>query len=390
MTAPAIDERRAVDNLLSLLAVEGLSGRETRVAEKVANLLVEAGCRPEWIAHDSAHRKAGAGFECGNLIVRLPGKRGLPRVMFSGHMDTVPLCRGAEPVRRGGRIESKGETGLGADNRTAVAAIVTAAQHLLGHGIPRRPLTLLFTVAEEVGLCGARYVTKKDLGHPSMGFNLDGGDPAKLIVGAIGATRWTAEIRGRSSHAGVHPEQGISAGLIASRAVADLAERGWFGAIGKSGGRGTANVGKMNGGMANNQVMDHMTVTGECRSHSRKFLARITSAWRTAFERAAVSVRNHEGQCGSVSFEFEDDYEAFRLNKSAPVVREAQRAADATGLTPETVIMDGGLDASFFNQRGIPTVTLGAGAHAIHTTDEYADLDEYLAGCRLLMELARA
>jgi tripeptide aminopeptidase len=45
------------------------------------------------------------------------------------------------------------------------------------------------------------------------------------------------------------------------------------------------------------------------------------------------------------------------------------------------------LDANFLNVKGIPTVTLGAGQHNPHTVDEYADLDEYLTCCKLLLQI---
>ena len=97
MPPMAIDKQRALTHLLDLLAIEGLSGREANVAAAVRAKLMAAGCRPEWIRHDNAHQRL-EGFEIGNLIVTLPGSGGGndgPRRLFMGHLDTVPLCRGA-------------------------------------------------------------------------------------------------------------------------------------------------------------------------------------------------------------------------------------------------------------------------------------------------------
>ena len=49
---------------------------------------------------------------------------------------------------------------------------------------------------------------------------------------------------------------------------------------------------------------------------------------------------------------------------------------------------EGGLDANHLNQKGIPTVTMGAGQHGPHTVDEYVDVREYLNGCRLALCVA--
>jgi len=388
MKTPTIDDGRALEHLMDLLAVEGLSGEERAVAEMVREKLIAAGCRARWIGHDRAHRKIAPGWQVGNLIVKIPGTTRVPRRLFSGHLDTVPLCRGAVPVLSGDRIESKGATALGGDNRTAVAAIVTMVESLMESEAPRPPMTLLFTVGEEVGLRGSREVEAKRLGDPAIGFNVDGGDPAKVIIGAIGAERWEAHIHGRSSHAGVHPEDGVSSILIASRAIADVADRGFFGRVVQGKRVGASNAGIVRGGETTNQVSDYVYMKGECRSHSVPFLKAITATYAKAFERAAKSVRSASNVTGRVDFEVRRDYDAFRMStKAEPVVR-TMRAARALGLEPYTAIANGGVDANYLHAKGIPTVTLGAGQHNAHTVEEYVDVAEYLGGCRLLLGLA--
>ena len=391
MTAPQIDETRALDHLMDLLAIEGLSGREGKVAAAAREKLLAAGCEPGWIGHDDANGRIPGDYEVGNLIVDLPGTRPGPRRLFMGHMDTVPLCRGAAPVRRNGRIEAAGDTALGGDNRTSIGALVTMVETLLAQDVPRPPITVLMTVGEEVGLWGARTVELDRLGHPEMGFNIDSGAPRVLIVGATGADRWQVDIHGKSSHAGVHPEHGVSAALIASRAVADVAARGFFGKIELPAGSGTSNVGRMAGGEASNQVTDRVFVSGESRSHDRAFLERITAAYRDAFEQAARSVTSSDGQCGRVDFQAETDYEAFEMSRDSPPVRlAAERIQAVLGVEAEYLVANGGLDANYLNAKGVPTVTLGAGQHNPHTVDEYVDVQEYLDGCRLVAAIAAA
>ena len=152
--------------------------------------------------------------ETGNLIVDLPGTRPGPRLLFSTHLDTVPLCAGAKPRREGDRIVSDGTTALGGDNRTGCAVLVVLAETLLKHKLPHPPITLLFTVREESGLHGARELNPADLGGAVMCFNVDGQLAADLIVGAVGQENWEVEIKGKASHAGVAPEKGISATLV--------------------------------------------------------------------------------------------------------------------------------------------------------------------------------
>jgi len=49
---------------------------------------------------------------------------------------------------------------------------------------------------------------------------------------------------------------------------------------------------------------------------------------------------------------------------------------------------NGGLDANWIVRHGVPTVTLGAGQNDIHTVKEWVDVPEFLAGCRMAVELA--
>jgi tripeptide aminopeptidase len=385
-----INERRGLAHLMDLLRVEGTSGREGNVAAAIKRKLLAAGCRRSWIGHDDAHRRMPDDFEVGNLIVKLPGTERGPRRLFSAHMDTVPLCRGAEPLRKGNRIVAAGRTALGGDDRTGCACLVTMVETLLRRNLPHAPLTILFTVGEEVGLQGARRIRLADLGRPKLGFNVDGGEPGCFVIGAVGAERWEADVRGRSSHAGVHPERGISATLIASRAIADVAERGYFGKIAKGRREGTSNVGRFHGGEANNQVTDRVHVTGESRSHDPTFLSTITATYRGAFERAATSVRDERGRRGRVRFTARRDYAAFQLDADEPVVAEARAAGRAVRLRCRLHVAHGGLDANWLTAKGLPTVTFGAGQHGAHTLDEYISVPQYLSGCRLAVQLAHS
>jgi len=226
-----IGKEKALSHLLDLLAIEGSSGQEEKVSAAIVAKLKAAGCKTHWIKSDNAHQRLGEKYKTGNLIVTLPGTVQAPRILFSAHMDTVPLCRGAEPIVKGNRIVSKGQTGLGGDDRSGCAAMVVLAETLLKNNLPHPPITLLFVIAEEGGLFGSREIRLPDLGNPVMGFNLDGQEPNEIVVGAMSATRWTAEISGRSAHAGLDPQKGISAGLIAAKAVATIEQKGYFGKI---------------------------------------------------------------------------------------------------------------------------------------------------------------
>jgi tripeptide aminopeptidase len=388
------DTDQAVARLLRFLAVEGITGREEAIGKEVVKALVEAGVPRRAMTFDRAHEQIPLPTQTGNLLVTLPGTTAGQRRLFSTHLDTVPLAAGARPVRKGDRIVPEGRTALGGDNRTGVACLVTLAATLLERKLPHPPLTLLFTVREESGLWGARFVEPAELGDPGMGFNVDGRLAAEFVVGAVGADRWEVEITGRASHAGVHPEKGISATLVAALALAEVHQGGWFGKVKQDGREGTSNVGSVgdregrSAGEATNVVTDFALVRGESRSHDTRFIGAITAAYRGAFQRAARQVCDDRGRGAQVKFQARRDYYPFRLKDTSPVVRQATAAAERAGFQPTLRVGNGGLDANWLVRHGIPTVTFGAGQNLIHTVDEFVDVPEFLRGCRMALALA--
>jgi tripeptide aminopeptidase len=390
----SFDEDAAIERLQRFLAVEGVTGQEQAIARTVAGELESVGVPGRAIRHDNANERIPLPTQTGNLLVDLPGTQPGPRLLFAAHLDTVPLCAGVKPERVRDRILSCGNTALGGDDRTGVACLVTLAATLVQKQLPHPPLTLLFTVREESGLFGARHVNPEDLGGPIMGFNVDGRSPSELTVGAVGAERWEAVILGCAAHAGVHPEQGISATMVAALALTEIHRGGWFGKVHQENGDGTSNVGRFAGrdgqsaGDATNVVTDYVHIHGESRSHDARFAKAITRAYRAAFAYAAEEVRNEKGKKAKVKFTARLDYYPFRLKEDTAVVRHAQAAAIRAGMQPTLRVSNGGLDANWLVRHGIPTITIGAGQSNIHTIDEYVNLPSFLAGCRMALALA--
>jgi tripeptide aminopeptidase len=198
----------------------------------------------------------------------------------------------------------------------------------------------------------------------------------------------TITVEGVASHAGMHPERGVSAVAIASLAIADLVRGGWHGLVERGRRRGTSNVGVIQGGSATNVVTDRVEIRAEARSHDPPFRARIVREIERAFQKAAKEVRSEDGSGGRVTVDGRLDYESFRLEQDDPSSQAAASAVAAEGLDVDYAIANGGLDANWLTHRGFPTVTLGCGQHAIHTTDEWVDLDEFAAACRIALRLA--
>jgi tripeptide aminopeptidase len=380
--------KHAESLVLDLLTIPGPSGQEGQIMKAVNQRLREAGAPREAIRIDSVPSSPVSG-EAGNLVLRLPGTRPGKRRLLMAHVDTVPLCQGARPVRRGRYVvPADKHTALGADDRAGTAVVLAVATEILRRGLPHPPLCFLWTVQEEIGLHGARHARLGLLGRPQLAFNFDGGEAGKLTVGATGGYRMEIRVHGRASHAGVVPERGVSAIAIAALAIAELHRNGWHGRIEKADHTGTSNIGVIRGGDATNVVTPEVELRAEARSHDPVFRGRIIRAIEEAFEKAARAVRNTDGDCGRVEIDGRLDYESFRLAANEPCVLAAEEAVRACGGTPMRNISNGGLDANWMTARGIPTVTLGCGQENVHTTAERLNLAEFRRACEVALRLA--
>ncbi len=386
-----INEKRAIELVMQLMAVRGGSCEETEIAAVIVERLKSIGIPDDAMTFDTAHKRTPRPGAIGNLIIKLPGTKKGPRLMLSAHMDAVPICLGCKPKRVGDVIKSADpSTGLGGDDRAGVAAVLVGLMEVLESKQDYAPLTICFFVQEEIGLQGSRNLVVSKLGKPAFALNFDGGNPRKLTIGATGGEKLKIKLYGVPAHAGLSPQSGANAITAASLAIASLHKDGWLGLVkkklqgAKNASKGTSNIGVIRGGNATNVVTDYVEIDAEARSHESAFREAISTAIKEAFIRGAAQVTNAEGVAVRAEVTQRVDYESFRLEEdSEAVVRAAATVRVSTGAEPELAITDGGVDANWLFKHGIPAVTLGCGQRNVHTNQETLDVPDYLAACRI-------
>jgi tripeptide aminopeptidase len=265
-----------VDEFIALASLNSHSRREGPVAGYLAGRLRELGL--DAVVDDSSLR---TGSDTGNLMVRVPGNSPGPAVLLCAHMDTVGSTEGMVPVLRDGVIYSNGETVLGADDKAGIAIILSVLADLKGGGVPHPDLEVVFTVQEEVGLFGAKHL-KAEL-KAAFGYILDGDGPVGHIINqAPSKVDLDLVLTGKAAHAGVCPEAGINAIVVAATAIARLR-------TGRIDHRTTSNVGLISGGRIRNMVADRAEVSMEVRSTDAVRLEAEVQAVLSAFEEEAAS-----------------------------------------------------------------------------------------------------
>ena len=248
-TIPPVDVKAAEDHLMRFLAVEGVTGEEAAIAAAVSDELKKGRvCRHPPSASTPSIQRIPLPTQTGNLIVDLPGTDPGPRLAVRdpprhgpamcrcqaqarGRPDRLRRHHGARR-RQPHRLRGAGDACRDAAEAQAAASADHAAVHgARGERPARRPRTRRRRPRRELIMC----------------FNVDGGTAADLIIGAVGQENWEVEIRGKASHAGVAPEKGISATLVAALALAEAHRAGWFGKVVKPEGTGTSNPGIFGG-----------------------------------------------------------------------------------------------------------------------------------------------
>lgn len=365
-----INRERLVQSFFTLTAIDSPSLGERAMADELKRRLLALGFT---VSEDSAGETIGG--SCGNLYAVLRGGGSLPPLLLCAHMDTVQPAQNKRAVLESdGTIHSAGDTVLGADDVSAISAILESVQTLLEHNALKRDIEVLFTVSEETYGSGAAafdcsVIRSKEAYVPDFD-----GLHGQAVVAAPTILSFRAEITGKASHAGFAPEQGVSAISAAARAIDSLR-------LGRITDDLTRNIGTIHGGLLTNIVPEACAVEGEIRASVHAEALDCLEETRQSFETAC-------GAFGAnLNFTSKCLVTAYHTPEDAPVVQRYFRACEKFGLKTEAVRTFGGSDNNILALRGISGIVIPSAMHACHSSAEYTSVSELERLAELLMEL---
>jgi tripeptide aminopeptidase len=366
-----INKNRLISSFIKYVKIDSLSRKEARFMKVIKKELSDMGIRS---TQDNAGKHIGG--DCGNLYAFVKGTvKGAPRILLNAHVDTVMPGENIKPRIKNGVIFSDGTTILGADNKAGVAVIMEVLRTIRSNKMPHGDLDILFTVSEETGLTGSKYVDRKFL-KADFGYVMDGGEPDEIINRAPSQDSLDIKILGRAAHAGVHPEDGINAIKVASVAIANMK-------LGRLDHETTANIGLIKGGVATNIVPETVHIRGEARSHDINKLKRQVKHMVSVLRKACAKFK------AELICKVTPSYRSFNIPKTNKFLALAVKAAKKTGLKPVVKPTGGGSDANIFAYMGLSCLILGAGADNVHTKKENVAVDDMAAGAELLMNIIK-
>lgn len=347
-----INQERLVDTFLELVKIDSETGHEEIIQPILKEKFEALGLQ---VQEDDAKKKTG--FGANNLICTLPATdASKEKIYFTSHMDTVVPGQNIQPIIKDGVITSDGTTILGADDKAGLATILEVLHIIQEQQLPHGQIQFVITVGEESGLVGAKALDKEML-DAAYGYAIDSAVPVGYFtIGAPYQMQINATIHGKTAHAST-PNKGVSAINIAAKAISRMK-------LGQVDDETTANIGKFEGGGPTNIVSDLVNIWAEARSHSEAKINAQTEHMAQTFKETAASFGCHADVTTELS------YPGFLVSEDEVVYQKAQAAAKALNLSGNATIGGGGSDGNIISQFGIPTVILGVGYEAIHTTNE--------------------
>jgi tripeptide aminopeptidase len=198
------------------------------------------------------------------------------------------------------------------------------------------------------------------------------GEVGGIVMGAPTHYTFSATFSGIAAHAGVEPEKGRSAVLMAARAVSSMQ-------LGRLDDKTTANVGEICGGGATNVVPATCSLTGECRSLDSARVEQVRAAMDAALKAAAS-----EGG-GSVTVEWTRQYDGYLFDDDDPAIAVVEAGIRAAGFEPKLFVTGGGSDANMLASKGLPSIAISCGMTSVHGTGETIAVSDMEGLVRVLL-----
>jgi len=374
-----IKQDRLTDYTMDLITIDSPSKQEKEVAMKLKYDMEQIGAQ---CSFDSADEKVGGNV--GNLTVKVKGNTDAPPFFFSSHMDTVSPGIGIKPHIKEGIMRSNGTTILGSDDKSGIAIIVEVIKSLKENNIPHGDIEVAFTICEEIGLLGAKYYDINNI-SAKHGIVLDSSTPDRLVLRCPSAEELNFTVHGIEAHAGLCPQDGISAIKVASDAISTMT----FGRIDHE---TTSNIGIIKGGIATNIVTGKVEVVGEVRSHDEQKLKsqvyHMTECFMNSAKKYKIVLDGKQLEA-KVEVRTERSYDRMDVGDDSFITKLVLKAVQNLRHKVKLHTTGGGCDANYFNKFGLSCANLGTGMYELHTVNEYLVLEEQQRCAKIMLETVK-
>lgn len=364
-----INEKRLLDTFLEYVRIDSETRNEKAMGEKLAADL-------EALGFEVRTDKAGEGFDSNGFNVRayLEGSLGGEPTIFCSHMDTVKPGNGIRPIITDGVIHTDGSTILGGDDKGGIASIMEAVRVIKEKNLPCRNTEIVFTIGEEGGMNGVKNMDYSMLTSKQALVFDSSGDVGKVINCGPGQIKIVAVITGRSAHAGLAPETGISAIQVAAKGIAKMN-------LLRIDEETTCNIGTLKSEYATNIVPEKAELIAEVRSRNLDKLNSQAEHIKNCLQEACDEAG------AKLEIELLTNYVSYNVPEDDPLIGRVMESVERLGYKKQITKGGGGSDANVMQLHGIKAIVLGTGMTKVHTTAETLKIEDLNRCAELALDL---
>jgi tripeptide aminopeptidase len=349
--------------------------------------------------------------EYGYVYATIPSnsEKDVPVICFCSHVDTAPDCSGTnvKPILHknydgeditlpddasqvlssvvypylknhieGDIITASGNTLLGADDKSGVAAIMQAAEYLVTHPeIKHGTIKILFTPDEEIGEGTAKLDLKK-LGA-QFGYTLDGGEAGSLEDETFSADSATIVIHGVIAHPGYAKNKLVNALKIGAEILHALPTNEW-----------APEATEKKEGFVHPVRFEGIAEKATLEFIIRDFDDEKLKEHGNRLRQLSENVVNHY-LGASMEFSIHEQYRNMKkiLDLHPQVAAYAAEAINRAGLDVTTESIRGGTDGSRLSYLGLPCPNLFTGMQAIHSKLEWIGVNDMAKAAETIVHL---
>jgi len=337
-------------------------------------------------------------------------KKNIPTICFCSHVDTAPDCTGTnvKPILHKNYngedivlpdditqvlkisntpylkkhigsdiITASGNTLLGADDKSGVAAIMQATEYLVKNPeIKHGEIKILFTPDEEVGK-GVAALNMQKL-NAKFGYTLDGGEAGSLEDETFSADGATIIIHGIIAHPGYAKNKLVNALKIAGEILTELPTTEWAPEVTDKK-EGFVHPVRVEG------IAEKATLEFIVRDFDNEKLKQHGERLKSIAEDV---IKKHVG--ATMEFIIKEQYRNMKqiLDKNPEVVAYAAEAITRAGLPVKTESIRGGTDGSRLSFMGLPCPNIFTGMQGIHSKLEWVGVKDMAKAAETMVHLS--
>lgn len=347
-------------------------------------------------------------LENGILIAHLPAtKNGAKTLGFVAHLDTVdvglsgdihpqllsyegePLCLNAQTqftisedshpelskYRHQKIFFTDGTSVLGADNKAAIAVLITLAKNLKGSGEDHGDIYFAFVPDEEIGLRGAKKLPLAQFPVEHC-YTIDCCERGEVIYETFNAGSATLTIEGITAHPMSAKNVLVNPNLIAMDFISMLNDMGKPEQTDRRDGYFwvTDIQGNQNRASVSVAIRDFDLDSYENR---KTYLQTLATFIKSKHPKAIIDL-NVEDVYGNIAQAMGDNTDA---------LDRLYEALNRLDIPAKTIAMRGGTDGSVLSARGLFTPNFFTGAHNFHSPYEFLPVSSFVDSYRVAHQL---